>query len=74
MWMLIRCIIITFLQVLNAAETGPQTLTTSPAKDTSDHDDNGLKCLASNGLPCHFPFKWNGKVTLQLSKIFHQIQ
>ena len=48
-----------------------QTLTTSPAKDASDHDDNGLKCLASNGMPCHFPFKWNGKVTLQLKKIFY---
>ena len=49
----IICIIITFHQVLNAAETGDKSKWL---------DDNGLKCLASNRKPCHFPFKSNGKV------------
>ena len=41
-----------------------QPLTTSPTKDkdSSDHDENGLKCFASNGKPCHFPFRFNEKV------------
>ena len=50
-------------------ECHPLTTSQIKAKDTSDHDDNGLKCHASNGMPCHFPFQWNGKVTLQLKKI-----
>ena len=56
--MLFKCIIISFLsletvQVLNAAETGGKSKWL---------DDNGQKCLASNGKPCHFPFKVDGKV------------
>ena len=31
-----------------------------------DIDDNGLKCLASNGKPCHFPFEYKGKVTKKI--------
>ena len=56
MWMLITCIIIiTFLQILNAAETGGKSKWL---------DDNCKKCLASNGKPCHFPVKYifKGKV------------
>ena len=55
MWMLIRCIIITFLQVLNAAETGG---------NSKWLDDNDLKCIASNGKPCIFPFQFNEKVVV----------
>ena len=62
--MLFKCIIISFLslqtvQVLNAAETGGMSIRDN---DTKDIDDNGQKCLASNGKPCHFPFKVHGKV------------
>ena len=41
-----------------------QPLTTFPTKDKdpSDHDENGLKCFASNGKPCHFPFRFKEKV------------
>ena len=64
MQMLFKCIIISFLsletfQVLNAAETGGKSIRDN---DTKDIDDNGHKCLASNGKPCHFPFKVDGKV------------
>ena len=44
----------------------------SPTSDTSAQprdlslDDNGLKCLASNGKPCHFPFKHKGKVIIKV--------
>ena len=67
MQMLFRCIIIFFLsldivQVLNAAETGGKSIRDDDTKDKSNIDDNGLKCLASNGKPCHFPFKVHGKV------------
>ena len=56
--MLFKCIIISFLsfatvQVLYAAETGGKSKWL---------DDNGQKCLANNGKPCHFPFKVDGKV------------
>ena len=56
--MLFKCIIISFLsletvQVLYAAETGGKSKWL---------DDNGQKCLASNGKPCHFPFMFNRKV------------
>ena len=56
--MLFKCIIISFLsletvQVLYAAETGGKSKWLN---------DNGQKCLASNGKPCHFPFKVDGKV------------
>ena len=59
MQMLFKCIIISFLslltvQVLNAAETGGMSIRDD---DTKDIDDKGQKCLASNGKPCHFPFK-----------------
>ena len=53
---LFKCIIISFLQVLYASEIEGKS---------KWHDDNGQKCLASNGKPCHFPFKVNGKVTFQ---------
>ena len=62
--MLFKCIIISFLslqtvQVLNAAETGGKSIRDD---DTKDIGDKGQKCLASNGKPCHFPFKVDGKV------------
>ena len=50
----IRCIVFAFLQVLNAAETG--------GAQRNWYDDHGLKCIASNGKPCLFPFQSNGKV------------
>ena len=61
MKMLFKCIIISFLsletfQVLNAAETAGKSVRDDEAKITSDIDDKGQKCLASNGKPCHFPF------------------
>ena len=66
MQMLIKCIIISFLgfetiQVLNAAATGGKSID-DDTKDSSNIDDEGQKCLASNGKPCHFPFKVDGKV------------
>ena len=59
MQMLFKSIIISFLsletfQVLNAAEIGGKSIREN---DTKDIDDKGQKCLASNGKPCHFPFK-----------------
>ena len=42
------------------------TLTIYQIKNTSDLNDNGLKCLASNLKPCQFPFKLFGKVTIPL--------
>ena len=65
MQMLFKCIIISFLslktfQVLNAAETGGRSIRDRCKQKW--HDDNGQKCLASNGKPCHFPFKVDGKV------------
>ena len=64
MQMFLKCIIISFLsletfQVLNAAETGGMSIREDDSKDI---DDKGQKCLASNGKPCHFPFKVDGKV------------
>ena len=56
MRMLIRCIIVTFLQVLNADKT--------EVAQRKWYDDNGLKCFASNGKPCRFPFQSNGKVVV----------
>ena len=69
MQMLFKCIIISFLslqtfQVLNAAETGGKSIRDECRRPW--HDDNDQKCLASNGKPCHFPFKFGGKVTLHL--------
>ena len=65
--MLFKCIIVSFLsletfQVLNAAETGGKSIRDDDTMDSSDIDDKGQKCLASNGKPCHFPFKVHGKV------------
>ena len=44
--------------VNNQNQTMPST------NDTSDHNDDGFKCFASNGKPCQFPFQHMGKVTL----------
>ena len=69
MWMLIFCIITTYIQVLDAAETGGKRIR-DECKKRIWHDDKGQKCLASNGKPCHFPFsikdKQKGKETIQL--------
>ena len=84
MQMLFKCIIISFLsletvQVLNAAETGGKSIRDDDIKNTSDINDNGQKCLASNGKPCHFPFKVHGKVhrtnvmVLKVSPICFQV-
>ena len=54
MRMLVKYIIFPFLQVFNTAETEGFL--------RNWYDDHGLKCLASNGKPCHFPFQSNGKV------------
>ena len=66
MRMLIRCIIFTFLHVFYAAETEGAL--------RNWYDDHGLKCLASNGKPCHFPFKYKDKVTIWLYKMLDSIQ
>ena len=84
MQMLFKYIIISFLsletfQVLNAAETGGKSIRDDDTMDSSDIDDKGQKCLASNGKPCHFPFKVHGKVNrnnlmvLEVSSISFQV-
>ena len=64
-------IIVSFLslgtvQVLNAAET------VCKSNKRMWHDDKGQKCIASNGKPCHFPFKLHdfNKVTMLLWNVF----
>ena len=70
--MLFKCIIISFLsletvQVLNATETGGESIRDECKRKW--HDDKGQKCLASNGKPCHFPYKFREKVMMQLQFI-----
>ena len=43
-------------------------------ENTSDLDNNGLKCVASNRKPCQFPFTYYGKVKIELWSIFDSIK
>ena len=77
MQMLFKCIIISFLsletvQVLNATETGGESIRDECKRKRTWHDDKGQKCLADNGKSCHFPFKYREKVNIAFVVILFQ--